>query len=65
MRLNPGLIATEGTHAVGFVAEEENPTSPLGPIGKAGDIASIVVFLASDVSRWVNGQTLTATGLLL
>lgn len=63
--VNPGLIATEGTHAVGFVAEEENPTSPLGPIGKAGDIASIVVFLASDESRWVNGQTLTATGQLL
>lgn len=63
--VNPGLIATEGTHSVGFVADEENPTSPLGPVGKVGDIASIVVFLASDASRWVNGQTLTATGQLL
>lgn len=63
--VNPGLIATEGTHAVGFVAEGENPTSPLGPIGKAGDIASIVVFLASGESRWVNGQILYATGQLL
>lgn len=63
--VNPGLVATEGTHAVGFVAEGENPTSPLGPIGKVGDIASIVVFLASGESRWVNGQILYATGQLL
>lgn len=63
--VNPGLVATEGTHAVGFVADVENPTSPLGPVGKVEDIASIVVFLASDESRWVNGQTLTATGQLL
>lgn len=63
--VNPGLIATEGTHAVGFVAGPEDAVSPLGPVGKPEEIASVVVFLASDDSRWLNGQTLTATGQLL
>lgn len=62
--VNPGLIATEGTHSAGFVTDE-NGISPLGPVGKPEDIASIVVFLASDDSRWINGQLHFATGQLL
>jgi len=60
--VNPGLIATEGTHASGFVNGEE---SPLGPVGKPEDIANIVTFLASDASAWINGQLHYATGKLL
>jgi 3-oxoacyl-[acyl-carrier protein] reductase len=62
--VNPGLIATEGTHASGFVTEGAT-TSPLGPVGKAEDIASIVTFLASEDSRWINGQAHYATGQLI
>lgn len=62
--VNPGLIATEGTHASGFVTDPSEP-SPLGPIGKSEDIASIVVFLASEDSKWINGQMHYATGRLL
>jgi 3-oxoacyl-[acyl-carrier protein] reductase len=62
--INPGLIATEGTHATGFVVEGSDE-SPLGPVGKPENIASIVTFLASDDSKWINGQVHYATGKLL
>ncbi len=62
--VNPGLIATEGTHATGFV-KEDSRESALGPVGGAEDIASIVLFLASEDSKWINGQLLFATGQLL
>ena len=35
---------------------------PLGRIGEVEDIAPIVVFLASEESGWINGQTLRANG---
>ncbi|HEY5954279.1 MAG TPA: glucose 1-dehydrogenase [Terrimicrobiaceae bacterium] len=63
--VNPGLIATEGVHAAGFVSEDPSASSPLGPVGKPEDIAPIVVFLASDDSRWINGEVHYATGRLL
>ncbi|HEY5895450.1 MAG TPA: glucose 1-dehydrogenase [Chthoniobacterales bacterium] len=62
--VNPGLIATEGVHAAGFVSDPSEP-SPLGRIGKPEDIAPIVVFLASDDSRWINGEVHYATGSLI
>lgn len=62
--VNPGLIATEGLHAAGFVQGEEPPPS-IGRIGKPEDIAPIVVFLASPDSRWINGQVHYATGDLI
>ena len=62
--INPGLVATEGTHATGLVVDGAE-TSPLGPVAKAEDIAAIVVFLASDDSRWINGHLHYATGRLL
>jgi 3-oxoacyl-[acyl-carrier protein] reductase len=36
--------------------------TPLGRIGQPNDIASIAVFLASDDSGWLTGETLLATG---
>ncbi|MEU5941470.1 SDR family oxidoreductase [Micromonospora sp. NPDC047548] len=35
---------------------------PLGRVGEAGDLASAVVFLASDASAYVTGHTLTVDG---
>src|SRR3984885_3187579 len=64
--LNPGMIETEGTHTAGFIGSdfEKNlaTQSPLGRIGQPGDIAPIAVFLASDESGWLTGETLTASG---
>lgn len=62
--VNPGLIATEGVHDAGFAADPAAP-NPLGRIGTPEDIASIVVFLASDDSRWINGEVHYATGSLI
>ena len=40
----------------------EIAVTPLGRIGKPGDIADIVAFLASDEGRWVTGQRIGAGG---
>ena len=36
--------------------------TPLGRLGQAEDIASVVVFLATDAAGWVNGQTVRVNG---
>jgi 3-oxoacyl-[acyl-carrier protein] reductase len=63
--VNPGLIATEGTHAVGFVQEGVEIPAHLGRIGQPEQIATGVVFLASPDSQWMNGQNLYLTGAAL
>jgi 3-oxoacyl-[acyl-carrier protein] reductase len=64
--INPGLVETEGTHTAGFIGsdfhKEHLAQVPLGRIGQPEDIASIAVFLASDDSGWLTGETLLAGG---
>ncbi|MGH2369895.1 MAG: SDR family oxidoreductase, partial [Chloroflexota bacterium] len=36
--------------------------TPLGRLGTAEDLAGVVIFLTSDLSRWVTGQTILADG---
>jgi 3-oxoacyl-[acyl-carrier protein] reductase len=36
--------------------------TPLGRIGQPSDIAPVAVFLASDDSHWVTGETLFVSG---
>jgi 3-oxoacyl-[acyl-carrier protein] reductase len=36
--------------------------TPLGRLGQPDDIASVALFLASDDSRWLTGERLTASG---
>jgi len=64
--VSPGMVETEGVHAAGFIGsdfeKEAVQRTPLGRIGQPQDIASIVAFLASDESVWVNGQTIRAAG---
>jgi len=64
--VNPGMIVTEGVHAAGFIGsdfeKEAVQRTPLGRIGQPQDIASIIAFLASDESTWVNGQVIHAAG---
>lgn len=64
--INPGMVVTEGTKAAGFLegdfrAQIESQT-PLGRIGQPQDIATAVVFLASDDSSWVSGESLIIAG---
>jgi 3-oxoacyl-[acyl-carrier protein] reductase len=64
--INPGLIETEGTHAIGFIGgdwqKNREAQTPLGRTGQPSDIASIAVFLASSDSGWLTGETLLASG---
>jgi 3-oxoacyl-[acyl-carrier protein] reductase len=64
--INPGLIETEGYHAIG-IAQSEFETNgvaqtPLGRVGQPDDIASVAVFLASEESKWITGETLRVSG---
>ncbi|GLQ98549.1 glucose 1-dehydrogenase [Dyella mobilis] len=64
--LNPGMVETEGTHAVGAIGGDFEQyalaSTPLGRIGQPNDIASVAVFLASDDSYWLSGERLYAGG---
>jgi 3-oxoacyl-[acyl-carrier protein] reductase len=64
--INPGMVHTEGVQAQGFVGGDfEKQTvakTPLGRVGLPADIAPVAVFLASDDSGWVTGETLLASG---
>jgi 3-oxoacyl-[acyl-carrier protein] reductase len=64
--INPGMVETEGVHAAGIMESEfrrdiESRTQ-LGRIGQAEDIAPAAVFLASQDSRWITGETLFISG---
>jgi 3-oxoacyl-[acyl-carrier protein] reductase len=64
--INPGVIETEGTHAAGVIGSDLEKQyvarTPLGRTGQPNDIAPVAVFLASDESRWVTGDTLAVSG---
>jgi 3-oxoacyl-[acyl-carrier protein] reductase len=62
----PGAVNTEGTRSLGIVGNDfEQRTiaqTPLGRFGQPDDISPVAVFLASDDSRWVTGERITASG---
>lgn len=64
--VNPGLVETEGTQTMGMLDSDFRKSveteSPLRRIGKPQDIAPAVVFLASDDSSWITGETLLIAG---
>jgi 3-oxoacyl-[acyl-carrier protein] reductase len=64
--INPGVVDTEGTNAAGVIGTEFEKQfialTPLGRTGQPDDIAPVAVFLASDDSRWVTGDTLVVSG---
>ena len=62
----PGPIETDFNSA----AIRSNPQmkgflsslSPLGRVGNADDIGSVVAFLCSDAAKWINGQRIEVSG---
>jgi 3-oxoacyl-[acyl-carrier protein] reductase len=64
--LNPGMVETEGLHAVGFAESDfrkmVEAQTPLGRIAQPEDIARAAVFFASDDAGWVTGQKLVLAG---
>jgi len=62
----PGAIETDFNNA-GLRNSEQRKTylasqTPLGRVGQADDIGSVVAFLCSDDSKWVNGQRIEVSG---
>jgi len=64
--LNPGMVNTEGFSAAGFYESEWQKAAvkvtPLGRIAEPTDIARAAMFLASEESSWITGETIFATG---
>lgn len=62
----PGFIATEMTGELGDdVMTEWLKSVPLKRAGETEDVANAVLFLASDLSTYVTGQTLSVCGGML
>jgi 3-oxoacyl-[acyl-carrier protein] reductase len=62
----PGYTRSEGTEAEGLYSEESvqrlASITPLGRLGEPADIAAAAVFLASDASAWITGETIRVSG---
>ena len=62
----PGAILTPRTQVMGDeVIEQIKASNPLNIIGTPEDIANLVVFLASDRSRYITGQCIVSDGGLV
>jgi len=64
--VRPGMVETEGTQSGGFIEgdfrKQIESQTPLGRIGQPQDIATAVVFFASEDSSWITGETLLIAG---
>jgi 3-oxoacyl-[acyl-carrier protein] reductase len=64
--INPGMIVTEGTVAVGAVGGDFEKfvvaQAPLGRVGTTDDISPTAVYLASSDSQYMTGETLLVSG---
>jgi NAD(P)-dependent dehydrogenase (short-subunit alcohol dehydrogenase family) len=64
--INPGMVITEGVVTGGFdksdFRKQLESQTPLGRIGQTEDIAPAAVFLASQDSAWITGETLVIAG---
>jgi NAD(P)-dependent dehydrogenase (short-subunit alcohol dehydrogenase family) len=67
--VNPGVVRTNlhrrsGMDAEAYAAfvERSKATHPLGRIGEPGEIADLIMYLASDKAGWITGATYSIDG---
>jgi 3-oxoacyl-[acyl-carrier protein] reductase len=64
--INPGMVETEGASTyvspTSDMRRRFESRTPLGRIGQPRDIAPAAVFLASDDSGWITGESLHIAG---
>jgi NAD(P)-dependent dehydrogenase (short-subunit alcohol dehydrogenase family) len=60
----PGVILTElsASFLTGPVLDFFQSQTPLGRLGTVDEVANVALFLASDASSYLNGQTITLDG---
>jgi NAD(P)-dependent dehydrogenase (short-subunit alcohol dehydrogenase family) len=67
--VNPGVVVTE-IHKRGGMSEEEyaaflersRSTHPLGRVGRASEVAELILYLASERAAWITGATYSIDG---
>ncbi len=59
--VSPGPISTETAQSQGWLANAIN-RNPLGRAATPSDIAEVVLFLASEKNRFINGETVIVNG---
>jgi 3-oxoacyl-[acyl-carrier protein] reductase len=57
----PGLIATKMAEELGWIGREHKDI-PLGRLGTTEDVANMALFLASEMSAYVTGETVNLNG---
>lgn len=67
--VNPGVVVTEihkrggmNDEAYSAFLEHSKTTHPLGRVGRAEEIADLVMYLASDKAGWITGATYSIDG---
>ena len=64
--IRPGMVETEGARSIGItksdLRKQVESQTPLGRIGQPQDITGAAVFLASDESSWITGETFVVSG---
>jgi 3-oxoacyl-[acyl-carrier protein] reductase len=64
--INPGMVETEGVRSAGIaesdMRKQVEAQTPLGRVGQPLDIAGAAVFLASQDSAWITGETFRISG---
>ena len=67
--VNPGVVVTEihkrggmNDEAYSAFLEHSKQTHPLGRVGRPGEIAELVMFLASNQASWITGATYSIDG---
>jgi len=62
----PGGTRSEGVEAIGMIGSDMEKhivgNTPFGRLGEPEDIALAAVFLASEQSRWITGETIRVAG---
>lgn len=65
VRVNAVAPAVVKTRLAGLLLEDEEATAamhPLGRVGEPGDVARLIVFLASEASSWMTGTIVPVDG---
>ncbi|MDQ3650711.1 MAG: glucose 1-dehydrogenase [Acidobacteriota bacterium] len=67
--VNPGVVVTElhrssGMHEDAYAAflERSKQTHPLGRVGEPGEVAELILYLASERGAWITGVTYSIDG---